>query len=112
MAPMKRSRWPSSRLTMPARRSPPFSSASMRAREAAVNAVSAPAKNADRTSDRMTMLAASQRLIWAGSSMIRALAPSGGELLRHKGGDIPGRDAARDEASPDAAGEDEGKRAG
>ena len=63
IAPMKRSRWPSSRLTIAARTSPLFSSASMRAREAAVKAVSAAGKKAESTSDRMTIAAASQRLI-------------------------------------------------
>ena len=53
-APISRSRSWIRRLTMPARRSPDFSSASMRAREAAVSAVSEPEKKADRTTRRGT----------------------------------------------------------
>src|SRR4051794_24228173 len=111
IAPMKRSRCKSSRLTIAARTSPAFSSASILAREAAVKAVSAPAKKADSTSDRMTIAAASQRLISNGSSMVqtRRLA---GDLLRQEGAHLRLFDAARDEASPDAAGEDEGQRPG
>ena len=60
---MNRSREARMRLTRRARRSPLFSSESIRAREAAVKAVSAPAKKAESSSDITTMLAASQRSV-------------------------------------------------
>src|SRR5215203_4512479 len=107
---MKRSRWPSSRLTIAARTSPAFSSASILAREAAVKAVSAPAKKAESTSDRMTIAAASQRLISNGSSMVCQDRRLAGDLLGQEGAHLRRLDAAGDEASPDAAGEDEGQR--
>ncbi len=60
---MNRSRIARMRLTMLARGSPLCSRACMRAREAAVKAVSAPAKKAERTSEIATMLAANQRSV-------------------------------------------------
>src|SRR3954447_9948006 len=112
MAPMKRSRWFRSRLTMPARTSPPFSRACMRAREAAVNAVSAAAKNADSTRERITIPAASQRLMWMSSGMALVNRSSGAEFVGQEGAHGLGLDAAGDEAPADAARQDEGERAG
>src|SRR4051812_44746824 len=106
---MKRSRVPSSRLTIWARSSPAFSSASMRARDAAVNAVSAPAKNAERTSDKRTMAPASQRFIERPSSMATGSAPA---LARQERPDLIRIYAGRDEAPADAARQDEGEPAG
>src|SRR3954470_674837 len=100
---MKRSRVPSSRLTIWARSSPAFSSDSMRARDAAVNAVSAPAKNADRTRDRRTMIPASQRFIESPSSMAAGSPPA---LAGQNRPDLVGVDAGRDEAPANAARQD------
>src|SRR3954470_17856374 len=112
MAPMKRSRWFRSRLTMPARPSPAFSIACMRARDAAVNAVSAAAKKADSTRERSTIPAASQRLTWSSSGMASGRRPSVPEFLGQEGAHSVGLDAGRDEAPADAARQDEGERAG
>ncbi len=71
MAPMKRSRIARMRLTIAARGSPACSRACIRAREAAVNAVSAPAKKAESRSEITTMLAANHRSISVSIGSVR-----------------------------------------
>src|SRR5215203_5482818 len=111
MAPMKRSRWSKSRLTMPARMSPPFSKACMRAREAAVNAVSAAAKKADSTRERITTPAASQRLMWISLGMVVGRL-SATDFLDQKGVYGVGLDPLGNKALADATRQNEGECAG
>ena len=59
------------RLTIAARGSPACSRACIRAREAAVKAVSAPAKKAESSNEIATMLAANHRSIWVSIGSVR-----------------------------------------
>src|SRR5665213_2708949 len=96
-APISRSRSWINRPTMPARRSPAFSSCSMRALEAAVTAVSEPEKNPEMATSTMIASAVSQTSIAVISS----------DLLLQERGDCRRRHVAGDERLADAAGEDE-----
>src|SRR5665213_1216473 len=96
-APISRSRSWIRRPTMPARRSPAFSSCSMRALEAAVTAVSEPEKKPEMAISTMIAPAVTQ----ISSALIS------GDLLLKERGDRRRRHIARDERLADAAGEDE-----
>src|SRR6185437_9108898 len=100
-APISRSRLASRRLTMPARRSPCFSSRAMLARDDAVNAVSLPAKKAD-----------SRRQITTTTSDIQSAAVMGsGDGVSQKRAHVGRIDIAFDEGLADAAHENESERA-
>src|SRR5262245_2676588 len=102
MAPMKRSRVATSRLTMAAVRSPPISSACMRALEAAVSAVSAPEKKADSARLKTTTAAAAHRLTETASSIpLECMASRSCQFVLEKGLDIGRLDILRDEALAD-----------
>src|SRR5947199_1633143 len=101
MAPITRSIWPRSRLTIPARRSPRCSSSCRRGREAAVSAVSEPAKKAQATSSRMMAIIVS----------IMAAPLLGGQRPLEQRGDRVEGNAAGDEGLADAARQHEGDAA-
>src|SRR5689334_17695499 len=109
MAPMKRSRVSSRRITIRARLSPALASACIRAFEAAVSAVSAPEKKAESNRQSTTTRTAIQ-----GSTLTSAPPPCMSGLRQLRGEEVPHRtgiDAARDEAFADAARQDEGESA-
>ena len=89
-----------------------FSSASMRAREAAVKRrLGRREEGRERERQRRRSTAASQRLISKRISSISGPASARRSRSSGRRATLSTLDAARDEASPDAAGEDEGQRA-
>src|SRR5512146_1372620 len=100
-APIRRSRWVSSRLTMPARGFPCFSSRAMLARDDAVSAVSLPAKKAEHMRQTRTTASESQ------SAAVMMSGDGAGQKRAHFGR----IDLVLDEGLADAAHENEGERA-
>src|SRR3984893_11485401 len=112
VVPISRSRLASNRLTRAARRSPFFSKPCMRAREAAVSAVSEAAKNADRATNKRMVATASQ----TSEGGIAAPAPcmiltSHTQFILEEGEDLAGFDIFGDKAIADGSRKDKGEGA-
>src|SRR5580704_10912941 len=111
-APIIRFRLDRSRLTTAARRSPLFSSACMRARDAAVSAVSEAAKNAEKARQMRMIAIAIHKEIDKNSALWPCMVlVSRVQFVFEERAHLAGVDRLRHETVADTAREDKGERA-